>query len=91
MTPKEKALYPSDPPGSSSRPIALSSVVSLYFLWQHQLVIALALHFLPPIIASGLLIRFGKIEPLRDSALGRYVGRNMTRVHRRRYGCSAIS
>jgi hypothetical protein len=36
-----------------------AAVISLYFLWQHQLVVGLAIHFIPPPIASadGPLLR----------------------------------
>ena len=79
MTPKEKALYHQIHPAKLATDLA-ASVISLYFFWQHQLVIALALHFIPPLVASGLLIRYGALERYRDSAFGRYVERNMTRV-----------
>src|SRR5882724_11725303 len=79
MTPKEKALYHQIHPLKLATDI-LASVVSLYFFWQHQIVIALALHFVPPLIASGLLIRYGALDTLRDSPFGRYVARHMTRV-----------
>jgi hypothetical protein len=79
MTLKERALYHQIHPLKLGTDI-LASIVSLYFFWQHELVIGLALHFLPPIIASGLLIRYGELEPYRESSLGRYVGRYMTRT-----------
>jgi hypothetical protein len=79
MTPKEKSLYHQIHPAKLATDIA-ASVISLYFFWQHQLVPALAIHFVPPLVASLLLVRFGALEPLRDSAFGRYVKRNMTRV-----------
>jgi len=79
MTPKEKALYHQIHPLKLATDI-LASVVSLYFFWQHQIVIALALHFVPPLIASGLMIRYGALDALRDSSFGRYVARHMTRV-----------
>ena len=79
MTAKEKALYHQIHPLKLATD-ALASVVSLYFFWQHQIVIAFALHFVPPLIASFLLIRYGALDALRDSAFGRYVGQHMTRV-----------
>jgi hypothetical protein len=79
MTLKERALYHQIHPLKLATDI-LASVVSLYFFWQHQLVPALALHFLPPIIASALLVRFGDLEQYRDSSLGRYVAHHMTRT-----------
>jgi hypothetical protein len=56
----------------------LSVVVSLYFFWEHQLLIALVLHIAPPIIASFLVISFADLERQRQSAFGRYVKRMVT-------------
>lgn len=53
-------------------------IISLYFFWQHQLVLALGLHIAPPIIASVLVISFAGLVPQRRSAFGRYVKRMMT-------------
>jgi hypothetical protein len=76
---RERALYHQIHPLKLGTDI-LASIVSLYFLWQHELVIGLVLHFLPPIIVSGLLMRYGELERYRESFLGRYVGRYMTRT-----------
>jgi hypothetical protein len=56
----------------------LFAFVSLYYFWQHQLVLALVLHFAPPIVASVLVIAFINLEPQRQSAFGQYVKRTMT-------------
>jgi hypothetical protein len=79
MTPKEKALYHQIHPLKLATDV-LASVVSLYFFWQHQIVIAFALHFVPPLIASFLLVRYGALAALREGAFGRYVARHMTRM-----------
>jgi hypothetical protein len=79
MTLKEKALYHQIHPLKLATDI-IASFVSLYFFWQHQLVVGLALHFVPPSVASILLIRFVELDSYRDSAFGRYIGRNMTRT-----------
>jgi hypothetical protein len=79
MTLKEKALYNQIHPLKLSTDI-LAALVSLYLFWLHQPLPALVLHFVPPLIASALLIRYADLEPLKDSAFGRYVGRNMTRT-----------
>ena len=79
MTPKEKSLYHQIHPAKLTTDI-LASVVSLYAFWQHQLVIGFALHFVPPLITSALLMRFGDLEKCRDSAFGRYIARHMTRI-----------
>ncbi len=79
MTLKERALYHQIHPLKLAIDV-LASVVSLYFFWQHQAVLGFALHFLPPLIVSGLLMRYGALEPYRNSSLGRYVAGNMTRT-----------
>jgi len=79
MTLKEKALYNQIHPLKLSTDI-LAAGVSLYFFWLHQLLPALVVHFVPPLIASALLIRYADLEPFKESAFGRYVGRSMTRM-----------
>ena len=79
MTPKEKALYHQIHPAKLATDI-LASVISLVLLWRHQLVIGLALHYLPPLVMSGLLMRYTDLEPYRTSPFGRYIGRNMSRI-----------
>ncbi len=74
-----KDALPPDPPAKLATDLA-ASAISLYFFWQHQLVIALALHFVPALIASGLVIRYAALERYRDSAFGRYLARHMTRL-----------
>ena len=79
MTLKEKALYNQIHPLKLSTDI-LAAAVSLYFFWLHQLLPALVLHFVPPLIASALLMRYADLAPLKETGLGRYVERNMTRI-----------
>jgi hypothetical protein len=79
MTLKERALYHQIHPLKLATDI-LASVVSLYFIWQHHLALGFAVHFLPPIIASWLLVRYGALEKYRDSAFGGYIARSLTRT-----------
>ena len=79
MTLKEKALYNQIHPLKLSTDI-LAAAVSLYLFWIHQPLPALLLHFVPPIIATWLIIRYVDLEPQRASAFGRYVEKNMTRL-----------
>jgi hypothetical protein len=79
MTLKEKALYNQIHPLKLSTDI-LAAAVSLYFFWLHQLLPALVVHFVPPLVASALLIRYADLEPFKQSAFGYYIGRNMTRT-----------
>jgi hypothetical protein len=54
--------------------------VSLYLFWKHQLLLALALHILPPVAASVLVISFADLAREQRSPVGRYVRRMMTRA-----------
>ena len=78
MTLREKALYHQIHPAKLAADI-LTEFVSLYLLWRHQLAIGLLTHFLPPILASALLVSFGDFEAQKNSALGRYIAWHMTR------------
>jgi hypothetical protein len=57
---------------------ASAAVLCLYFLWQHDLSLAIVVAMVPPLIASGLVLRFVDLEALKQSALGVYVHRYMT-------------
>jgi hypothetical protein len=74
----EKALYHQIHPAKLGTDIT-ASIVSLYLLWQHQLVAGLLVHFVPPIIASALVMAYVDLEQQRTSRFGRYVARMMTR------------
>jgi cobalamin synthase len=76
---REKALYHQIHPAKLGTDI-LAAFASLYFLWQHQLLLGLAIHFAPPVLASALLVRFSHLDAQKNSALGRYVARHMTRT-----------
>ncbi len=52
--------------------------LTLYLLWQHSVLPALVVMLLPTALVSSVLIRRGNLEPLKQSALGRYVRRYMT-------------
>jgi hypothetical protein len=55
-----------------------SGVLCLYFLWQHRLSLAILFAAVPPLLASGLVLRFADLEALERTALGAYVCRYMT-------------
>jgi hypothetical protein len=57
MTLKEKVLYHQIHPWKLTADIGCEPL-SLYFFWQHDLALGLATHFLPPIAASLILIRY---------------------------------
>jgi hypothetical protein len=77
MTPKEKILFHQVHPAKLATDIA-AAVVSLYFLWQHDLAIGLATHFVPPPIGSAAVICFADLEPYKTSRIGAYLARYMT-------------
>jgi hypothetical protein len=79
MTLKERALYHQIHPLKLLVDV-LASVASLYFFWQHYLTVGFALHYLPPIAVSALLMRFAELEQYRNSSFGRYVASHMTRT-----------
>src|SRR5262249_9605141 len=79
MDRKDKVLYHQIHPWKLGTDI-VSAIVSLYFFWEHQLLLAMVLHIAPPIIASYLVISYVDLEQLRESAFGRYVKRMMTRT-----------
>jgi hypothetical protein len=54
-----------------------SAVASLDLLWSHELALGLLVGFLPPIVASGLIMGYADLEGLRRSSAGRYVRRYM--------------
>ncbi len=78
MTFREKALYHQIHPAKLATDI-LCEPVSLYFFWRHALWLGLGSHFLPPILASVLVVALADLEPLKASPVGRYIGRRMTR------------
>jgi len=70
----------------------LASLVSLYFFWQHKLLIGLVLHIAPPIVASLLVICLIDLEPQRQSTFGQYVKRMMThRIEAIRLGGDVVT
>ena len=77
MTLKEKTLY------HQIHPVKLltdwvAGIAALYPLWQHQLLAALLIALVPPLIASFLLIRFANLEKCKRSPFENYVRRYMT-------------
>jgi hypothetical protein len=56
---------------------ASAAVLCLYFLWRRDLEPAVAVAMIPPLIASGLVLRFADLEALKQSVIGVYVKRHM--------------
>jgi hypothetical protein len=55
-----------------------AALVSLYFFWQHDLVVGLLIHLIPPPIGSFAVVRFANLEGYKNSQLGAYLLRYMT-------------
>lgn len=76
---RERALYHQIHPAKLATDI-LASVVSLWLFWHHRLWLGLAVHFIPPVVASAALLRWAELENIAHSRLGRYVHRYMNRT-----------
>lgn len=50
-----------------------------YFLWRHDLLVAVAFAIVPPVIVSAVLIGAVDLDQYKASAFGRYVARYMSR------------
>jgi hypothetical protein len=74
----DKSLYHQIHPAKLTTDIA-TEFVSLYILWRHDLVAGLVSHFLPPILASALVMAFADLEKQKRSRFGKYVGGMMTK------------
>jgi hypothetical protein len=79
MTLQEKILYHQIHPLKLIADIGCEPV-SLYFFWQHNLLLGLATHFAPPVAASLWLIRYANLEDYKNSAGGAFLRRHMTRT-----------
>ncbi len=78
MTSLEKSLY------HQIHPLKLAvdwgtGILALYPFWQHQLLIAILIAFIPSIIVSFILLRFANLEKYKGSAFGKYIRQYMTR------------
>lgn len=78
MTFQEKALYHQVHPIKLATDI-LAQFVSLFFFWQQNLILGLAIMLIPPIIASLVLMNSVDLTPIKDSAVGAYLRRAMPR------------
>jgi hypothetical protein len=79
MTLQEKALYHQIHPLKLGTDV-ISAIISVYFLWIHNLPVALLVMFIPAFVASGVLINVANFDWIRDSAVGRYLSWSMTRA-----------
>jgi hypothetical protein len=79
MTLQEKILYHQIHPLKLAADIGCEPV-SLYFFWQHDLLLGLVTHLVPPVVASLWLISRANLEAYKDSAGGAFLRRHMTRT-----------
>ena len=77
MTPQEKTLYHQIHPLKLATDIS-AEILSLYLFWRRRLLAGLLVMFVPPVIASTLIMRFANLETYKQSAFGRYVRTYMT-------------
>lgn len=77
MTVKEKTLYHQIHPAKLATDSS-AAIISLYYFWQHHLALALGFHFLPPIIASYIIIKYVSVETQKKSGFGRYIKNHMS-------------
>lgn len=79
MTLQEKSLYRQNHPAKLFTDW-ITGIIALYPLWQHNLVTALWIAILPPIIVSLVIMRFADLEKQKQSSFGRYLRQYMTRL-----------
>jgi hypothetical protein len=77
MTLKEKILFHQVHPAKLATDVG-AAVISLYFLWQHELAIGLVTHFIPPPIGSAAVIHFADLERYKASRIGADLAQYMT-------------
>jgi hypothetical protein len=77
MTFREKLLYHQVHPAKIIIDVT-TALAAAVLLWQQHLLRAAALGLAPPIIASLLVMQFANLEKVKQSPIGRYIGRNMT-------------
>lgn len=76
---KEKQLY------HQIHPIKLltdwvTGIMAFYFLWFHQLFIALIVMFIPSVVVSIVIIKYVNLRDIKHSAFGKYVRMSMTKT-----------
>ena len=77
MTLNERMLFHQVHPAKLGTDVA-AAIVSFYFLWRHELILSLLIHFIPPPIASLIVMRYANLDGYKDSLLGAYLLRYMT-------------
>lgn len=75
---KEKQLY------HQIHPVKLltdwvTGIMSLYFLWFHQLLIAIMVMFIPSVVVSVAIIKYVNLKDIKHSTFGKYIRMSMTK------------
>ncbi len=78
MTLRERILYHQIHPLKLFTDIGVT-FPSCYFFWRHDLVAAIAIALLPPIIVSAIIIAAVDLERYKQSSFGRYLKNYMSR------------
>jgi hypothetical protein len=76
MTLREKILFHQVHPVKLATDVA-SAFVSLYFFWQHALIVGLLAHLVPPPVGSAIVMACVDLKPYKNSRLGAYLVRHM--------------
>ncbi len=58
----------------------ITTIPTLYLLWQHDLILGLLVAFVPSLAASILLIRLVNLEKYKQSKFGKYLSNYMTKT-----------
>jgi hypothetical protein len=74
---KDKILYHQIHPLKLAADIGCEPV-SLYYFWHHEILLGLSTHFIPPIAATLLVVRYANLEPYKNSKAGVYLQRHMS-------------
>ncbi len=56
-----------------------TGLFACYWLWQHELVTAIVIAFLPSLIVSLIVVRFVDLEKTKNSPFGRYFKRTYSK------------
>lgn len=78
MDAAERTLYHQIHPAKLGTDLA-AELVSIPLFWQHRLAAGVALHLIPPVVASAIVSRrTDELERIKASEAGRYVVTEMT-------------
>ena len=79
LTSREKELYQNIHPAKLATDIGVF-LPSTYLIWIHQLILGVIVSFIPAIVASAIVVRYGNLEKYAATRLGGYVAMYMTRT-----------